>query len=101
MSTLVTSNPATGEPLDEYAVLTDAEVDAALDRAAEAQQQWAALPTGERAVVLRRVAAILREETDDLALLVTREMGKPLAEARAEVEKCATTCDYYAAALSA
>jgi succinate-semialdehyde dehydrogenase/glutarate-semialdehyde dehydrogenase len=54
------------------------------------------LPIGERAVVLGRVAAILREEIDDLALLITREMGKPLVEARAEVQKCATTCDFYA-----
>ncbi|SNR30612.1 NAD-dependent succinate-semialdehyde dehydrogenase [Blastococcus mobilis] len=96
MSALVTSNPATGEPLAEYATFTDADVDAALDRAAEAQQEWAARPIGERAVVLRRVAAILRDEIDDLALLMTREMGKPLVEARAEVEKCATTCDFYA-----
>ena len=96
MSAVVTLNPATGERLAEYPAFTDAEVDAALDRAATAQQEWAALPIGERAAVLRRVAAILREEIDDLALLVTREMGKPLVEARAEVEKCATTCDYYA-----
>ena len=96
MSALVTSNPATGEPLAEYAVFTDAEVDAALAGADEAQHQWAARPIAERAVVLRRVAEILRDEVDDLALLITREMGKPLVEARAEVEKCATTCDYYA-----
>jgi succinate-semialdehyde dehydrogenase/glutarate-semialdehyde dehydrogenase len=96
MSALVTANPATGEPLAEYAVFTDAEVDAALASADEAQHEWAARPIAERAVVLRRVAAILRDEIDDLALLITREMGKPLVEARAEVEKCATTCDYYA-----
>jgi len=96
VSALVTSNPATGEPLAEYAVFTDAEVDAALAGADEAQHQWAARPIAERAVVLRRVAEILRDEVDDLALLITREMGKPLVEARAEVEKCATTCDYYA-----
>jgi succinate-semialdehyde dehydrogenase / glutarate-semialdehyde dehydrogenase len=96
MSAVVTLNPATGERLAEYPTFSDAEVDAALDRAAAAQQEWTALPIDERAVVLRRVASILREEIDDLALLVTREMGKPLAEARAEVEKCATTCGYYA-----
>jgi succinate-semialdehyde dehydrogenase / glutarate-semialdehyde dehydrogenase len=96
MSTLVTYNPATGEPLAEYGTFDDADVDAALSSADEAQRAWAALPIGERAVVLRRVAAILREEIGDLALLITREMGKPLVEARAEVEKCATTCDFYA-----
>jgi succinate-semialdehyde dehydrogenase/glutarate-semialdehyde dehydrogenase len=96
MSALVTYNPATGEPLAEYATFTDAEVDAALADADAVQGAWAALPIEERAVVLRRVAAILRDEIDDMALLVTREMGKPLVEARAEVEKCATTCDFYA-----
>ncbi|SOD99329.1 NAD-dependent succinate-semialdehyde dehydrogenase [Blastococcus haudaquaticus] len=96
MSDVVTLNPATGERLAEYPGFSDAEVDAALGKADAAQHAWGALPLDERAVVLRRVAAILREEIDDLALLVTREMGKPLAEARAEVEKCATTCDYYA-----
>ena len=96
MSVLVTYNPATGEPLAEYAVFSDADIDTALDTADEAQRSWAARPIEARAGVLRRVAAILRDEIDELALLVTREMGKPLAEARAEVEKCATTCDFYA-----
>ncbi|RBY88049.1 NADP-dependent succinic semialdehyde dehydrogenase [Blastococcus sp. TBT05-19] len=96
MSAVITLNPATGERLAEHPALSDAEVDGALDRAAAAQQEWAALPLAERAAVLRRVAAILRAEVEELALLVTREMGKPLTEARAEVEKCATTCDYYA-----
>jgi succinate-semialdehyde dehydrogenase/glutarate-semialdehyde dehydrogenase len=96
MSAIVTVNPATGEPLAEYAPCAEAEVDAALDRAAAAQHDWAARPIADRATVLRCVAAILREELDDLALLITREMGKPLAEARAEVEKCAATCDFYA-----
>jgi succinate-semialdehyde dehydrogenase/glutarate-semialdehyde dehydrogenase len=96
MSAVVTVNPATGERLAEYPVLSDADVDAALDRAAAAQTGWAALSYDHRAEVLRRAAGILRAEVEDLALLVTREMGKPLAESRAEVEKCATACDYYA-----
>ena len=96
MSAVVTVNPATGERLAEYPAFSDAEVDAALDRAAAAQTGWAALTFAERAAVLRRTAEVLRAEWEDLALLVTQEMGKPLAEARAEVEKCATACDYYA-----
>jgi succinate-semialdehyde dehydrogenase / glutarate-semialdehyde dehydrogenase len=96
MSAVVTSNPATGETLAEYPAFSDADVDAALDRAAAAQTGWAALPYAERAAVLRRAAEGLRSDVDELALLVTREMGKPIAEARAEVEKCATACDYYA-----
>ncbi|MET0763284.1 MAG: NAD-dependent succinate-semialdehyde dehydrogenase [Blastococcus sp.] len=96
MSTVTTVNPATGKPLAEYPALSDADVDAALDRAAAAQTGWAALPCPERAAVLRRAAEGLRAGIDELALLVTREMGKPLAESRAEVEKCAAACDYYA-----
>jgi succinate-semialdehyde dehydrogenase / glutarate-semialdehyde dehydrogenase len=96
MSAVVTLNPATGERLAEYPAFSDAEVDAALDRAAEAQAGWAALSFAERAAVLRRAAEVLRSQVEDLALLVTREMGKPLAESRAEVEKCATACEFYA-----
>jgi succinate-semialdehyde dehydrogenase/glutarate-semialdehyde dehydrogenase len=57
---------------------------------------WSGRTIDERAVVLRRAAEGLRADATGLALLVTREMGKPLAEARAEVEKCATACEYYA-----
>ncbi|TFV48124.1 NAD-dependent succinate-semialdehyde dehydrogenase [Blastococcus sp. TF02A-35] len=96
MSAVITMNPATGERLVEYPAFTDAEVDAALDHAAAAQQRWAALSFADRAAVLRRAAGLLRGQGAELALLVTREMGKPLAEARAEVEKCATACEYYA-----
>jgi succinate-semialdehyde dehydrogenase/glutarate-semialdehyde dehydrogenase len=96
MSAVITVNPATGETLAEYPGFADADVDEALDRAAAAQAGWAALEFGQRAAVLRRAAGILRADVDALALLITREMGKPLAEARAEVEKCATACDYYA-----
>ncbi|MGR6965189.1 aldehyde dehydrogenase family protein [Geodermatophilus sp. URMC 61] len=96
MSAVVTVDPATGRRLAEYPTFSDADVDAALDAAAAAQAGWAALPFADRAAVLRRAAALLREDVDELALLVTREMGKPLAESRAEVEKCATACDYYA-----
>ena len=96
MSAVVTTNPATGERLAEYPAFTDVEVDAALDQAATAQLGWSGRTFEERAAVLRRAAEVLRVDVDEMALLVTREMGKPVAEARAEVEKCATACDYYA-----
>ncbi|ADB76203.1 NAD-dependent succinate-semialdehyde dehydrogenase [Geodermatophilus obscurus] len=96
MSAVVTVDPATGRRLAEYPAFSDADVDAALDRAAATQARWAAMPVTERAAVLRRAAVLLREGAEELALLVTREMGKPLAESRAEVEKCATACDWYA-----
>jgi succinate-semialdehyde dehydrogenase/glutarate-semialdehyde dehydrogenase len=96
MSAVVTVDPATGRRLAEYPAFSDADVDAALERAADTQAGWAALPVTERAAVLRGAAVLLREGAEELALLVTREMGKPLAESRAEVEKCATACDWYA-----
>jgi succinate-semialdehyde dehydrogenase/glutarate-semialdehyde dehydrogenase len=96
MSAVRTTDPATGATLAEYPAFSADDVDAALDRAATVQADWAALSFAERSAVLRCTAEVLRAEVEELALLVTREMGKPLAESRAEVEKCATACDYYA-----
>ena len=91
MSAVVTLNPATGERLAEYPAFTDAEVDAALDRAPRgAGGLGGAADRGARRRPAPRRPRSCATEVDDLALLVTREMGKPLAEARAEVEKCAT-----------
>ena len=94
--TIVTVNPATGAELARYPVMTGEQIDAALDAAAAAQRGWAGVDFKERAEVLRAAAALLRERVEELALLVTREMGKPLAEARAEVDKCATGLEFYA-----
>jgi succinate-semialdehyde dehydrogenase / glutarate-semialdehyde dehydrogenase len=95
-STIVTVNPATGAELATYQAMTQAEIDTALDAAAAAQRAWAGEDFTARAEILRTAAALLRERDDELALLITREMGKPLAEARAEVHKCATGPEFYA-----
>jgi succinate-semialdehyde dehydrogenase/glutarate-semialdehyde dehydrogenase len=89
-------NPATGEILARYPTATDAEVDAALARAAAAQSRWAAEPPAERASALAAIAAVLRAEAPALAALATAEMGKTIGEAEAEVAKCALTLDHYA-----
>jgi succinate-semialdehyde dehydrogenase / glutarate-semialdehyde dehydrogenase len=96
MTVLTTVNPATGAELASYPVMTDAEIDAALDNAAAAQMLWAGEDFKVRGEVLRAAAALLRERDTELALLVTREMGKPLAESTAEVHKCAIGLEYYA-----
>ena len=96
MSTIVTVNPATGEQLASYPAMTSKQIDAALDVAAAAQTVWAAEDFKVRGEVLRAAATVLRERDAKLALLVTREMGKPLAEALAEVHKCATGLEFYA-----
>jgi succinate-semialdehyde dehydrogenase / glutarate-semialdehyde dehydrogenase len=90
--TATTVNPATGEALEAY---NAADLDAVLDVLAAvhaAQPGWAAVPVEERADRLRAVGAQLRKQRDELAALMTAEMGKPVAEARAEVEKSATAC---------
>lgn len=92
----VSVNPATGERFAEHDVWGELEIAQALERAAHAAPAWAALPVERRCDYLRKCAAILRGRVDKLALLVTKEMGKLLREARAEVEKCALVCDYYA-----
>ncbi|EIZ77735.1 putative NADP+ dependent succinate-semialdehyde dehydrogenase [Novosphingobium sp. Rr 2-17] len=99
MSVRISSlNPATDQQLDSFAPLDDGAVDAALARLATAQRDWATYPLSQRLDGLRAVAAVLRAERDSLALLATLEMGKPLTEAKAEIEKCAWNFEYYAQA---
>lgn len=93
---IATIDPATGETLARFDAHTPAEIDARLERAARAQDAWRWHAAEERAAILPRLAALLRAERDRLAALITSEMGKPIAEAAAEVEKCALNCDFYA-----
>jgi len=79
------SNPATGEPLAEVADAGPRDAGLALDAAVEAAPSWARTPTRERAEILRRAYELVVSRADDLALVMTAEMGKPLAESRAEV----------------
>ncbi|MFF2110098.1 NAD-dependent succinate-semialdehyde dehydrogenase [Rhodococcus koreensis] len=95
-ASITTVNPATGEPLATYPTMSDSKIDEVLDTAAAAQDKWAQLDFAARGQILRSAAAELRNRQDSLALLVTREMGKPLVESRAEVEKCAVGLEYYA-----
>jgi len=93
---IATINPATNETIRTFDPPTDQEIEAALSEAAAAYQSWKTSPFAERAAGLRRAADILENEADKYANLVTLEMGKPIAQARAEVKKCALACRYYA-----
>ena len=90
-------NPATGKLLKAYEEHSAAEVDAMLDRSRDAFGRTRRTGMDERGAWLSASANLLRERRDEYALMITREMGKPIGEARAEVEKCAWACEFYAA----
>src|ERR1035437_10018854 len=83
--TLAVEDPATGEALVEVADAQEQDAMAALAAAADAQAEWGVHPPRERGEILRRAYEAIVEQADDLALLMTLEMGKALAESRAEV----------------
>jgi succinate-semialdehyde dehydrogenase/glutarate-semialdehyde dehydrogenase len=89
-------NPATEALLAELPEDTPERVEQALYAAQAAFRQWRSVSFEERGAKLRAVAAYLRTESPRLAGLITAEMGKPIAEAEAEIEKCAWCCDFYA-----
>ncbi len=89
-------NPATGERLTSYAEHTAAEVHAILAQADQAFTSWRQTSFKDRAARMQAVSELLRRYQEDYARLMAQEMGKPVAQARGEVEKCATGCDYYA-----
>lgn len=89
-------NPATLDTLASYNLMSAADVNNAIAKCSRAQTAWAALPLLERADVIRRLGSVLLAQAPTVANMITAEMGKPLAQARAEVEKCASACTYYA-----
>jgi succinate-semialdehyde dehydrogenase / glutarate-semialdehyde dehydrogenase len=93
---ITTTNPATGQPLAHYPLMTTAEMRKAIGAADRAFQRWRRTPFLERAERLRALAAILRERGGMLAELMAGEMGKPVTAGRAEIEKCAWVCEFYA-----
>ncbi|HCL82373.1 MAG TPA: succinate-semialdehyde dehydrogenase [Chitinophagaceae bacterium] len=88
--------PYTQEILAEYPLMDDARLDLAISRASTAYRSWKKTNFSVRAAVLKQVAVILRRDREMLAALITNEMGKVIGEAGAEVEKCASTAEYYA-----
>jgi len=92
----VSRNPTTGELIAAYTFQTPAEVERLLDDNAAAYRMWRATPMAERVATYRRLAEALRHNAEDLAALITAEMGKTIAAARAEVAKCAATIDWIA-----
>jgi succinate-semialdehyde dehydrogenase/glutarate-semialdehyde dehydrogenase len=92
---LRTINPANGAIVARYREMSRAEVGRILALAHETSVAWRSSAFAERATLMKRAAAILRERAAMFAELMATEMGKPLAQGKAEVEKCAWACDYF------
>jgi succinate-semialdehyde dehydrogenase / glutarate-semialdehyde dehydrogenase len=89
-------NPATGELLRSYEPLGDEAVKAKIAIAHAAFRAYGEIPLEHRALCMRKLAGILEHEIEELAMLVTQEVGKTIETSRQEIRKCAATCRYYA-----
>ncbi len=89
-------NPATEEVLGSYRILSEQQTEEALNRSQTAFRTWSSEKFPARASLMKRAANYLRQHKARFAHLMTAEMGKPVVESEAEVEKCAWNCDYYA-----
>lgn len=98
--TTKTINPATGEPLASYEESSEQEIEAALEAAQTRFEAWRKTSFEERAALMNNVAKVLRDRREALALLMADEMGKPVSQGRAEVDKCAWVCEHYASQAS-
>ncbi len=88
--------PYTQEVIAEYALMDNSAVEQCISNAAKAFAVWKNFGFQQRAAVFNNTAVILRRNKEELAALITREMGKVIAESKAEIEKCAYVCEYYA-----
>jgi len=89
-------NPATGQVLETFTAPTAADVERALTNAHRAFGAWREVPFATRTQHMQKAASILRGRKAEFARTMTLEMGKPIVQGEAEVEKCALTCEYYA-----
>ncbi len=89
-------NPATGELNAEFDLHSRQVIDEKIEAARKAFDEWEKEPVAERCFSIECVAEVLRSRQHELAELITKEMGKPIKESLAEIEKCAFACDYYA-----
>ncbi|QAY86780.1 aldehyde dehydrogenase family protein [Pseudomonas arsenicoxydans] len=92
----ISINPANGEQIGHYAFEADSALQAALARAATGFRAWRSKPVVQRAQLLIVLAKALRDNSAAMANMITLEMGKPITQARGEIEKCAQLCEWYA-----
>ena len=94
--TLDVINPATGQTIGKVARAGIADLDRALDAAQQGFLAWKKIPANERAITMRKAAALIRERVPAIAALLTQEQGKPLAEAKVEVMAAADIIEWFA-----
>ncbi|MEQ9219984.1 MAG: NAD-dependent succinate-semialdehyde dehydrogenase [Cyclobacteriaceae bacterium] len=96
MNTFETINPATEEQLNTYEYYQDSKISHTIDHAHHCWLEWKETSFTERSVLFRKLKDLLEKKKDQLAEEITLEMGKPLDQSVAEIEKCAWVCEYYA-----
>lgn len=94
--TIQTTNPATGEIIKTYAEMSDEEISGIVSAVHAASQQWRQTDFVTRAVCMQKMATLLRQRKKEFAVLMATEMGKPLSQGEAEIEKCAFVCEHFA-----
>src|SRR3984885_6640524 len=94
--TIVVKNPATGEAIGEVPNMGTAETRRAIEAAAAAYPGWRAMLAKERAAILRKLSDLMLANADDLAVIMTAEQGKPLAESKGEIVYAASFIDWFA-----
>src|SRR4249919_3231630 len=97
MSMYAVVDPSTGETLKEYPTITDDALQDAIARADQAHREWSKATTvADRASLVRRVGELHSERRKELADIIVTEMGKPVGQARGEVDFCASIYEFYA-----
>ena len=90
------TNPHNDEEVGEYSALTSEELNQKLSDSSLAFKEWRQKPLSHRTKLLKKAGDVLRDNRDEYAQMITLEMGKPISEAKSEIEKCAWVCHYYA-----
>ncbi|MEX0997404.1 MAG: NAD-dependent succinate-semialdehyde dehydrogenase [Flavobacteriaceae bacterium] len=89
-------NPYNGKQVGKYTTHSTEEIENILNASGEAFKDWSRKPLAFRTQLLKKAGQVLRDNVEEYAQMITQEMGKPISESRAEVNKCAWVCDYYA-----
>ena len=92
---LLSINPVTNQLIKKYPVHTDLEIDQIIYSVSKAQISWQGLKLNERLDYFKKLSKLLKKDSLRIAKLITLEMGKPISQSIAEIEKCASLCDYY------